>query len=44
MNKTLVTYPEWEMPKTIPYTGVKIPETDADMNYLEKKNINEDTR
>ena len=44
MTNTPETFPEPEMPTIIPYTGVERPNTDADMNYLLKKNIDEDIR
>ena len=40
-TKTPATLPNPEMPKIIPYTGDKSPKTDADITYLEKKNIGE---
>ena len=43
MNKTPETFPNLEIPTIIPDTGVKHPYTDADMNYLKKKNNGKDT-
>ena len=37
--KTTETFSDPDMPTIISDTGVECPDTDADMNYLEKKNI-----
>ena len=43
-KKTTETLPIPEVQTIIPDTSVKRPTTDADMNYLENKNIDEVTR
>ena len=35
------TFPEPDIPKIIPDTGVDHPKTDAEITYLKKKNIDE---
>ena len=39
MNEPPETFHEPDIPTTIPETVIERPKTDAEMNYLEKKNI-----
>ena len=41
MTKTPATFPNPEIPKIIPDTGVERPKMDMDMNYLKNKNIDQ---
>ena len=41
MTETLATFPDQEMPSTIPVSGIESTKIDAEMTYLEKKNIDE---
>ena len=41
MTKTPETFPDPEMPKIIPDTVFRCPNTDLEMTNLEKKNIDE---
>ena len=41
MTETLATFPDPDISTTIPYSVIKIPTTDADINYLNNKDINE---
>ena len=43
MTETPSTSPNPDIPN-IPDSGIEWPKTDADMNYLKKKKINEDIR
>ena len=38
MNKRPATFPNSEIPKIIPDTGVVYPKTDAEMNHIKNKN------
>ena len=43
MTETLATFPDLEIPN-IPDSGIERPRTDAEITYLEKKDIEEATR